>query len=438
MGLNAEHRSLVSNDSNDPVAASARVAGGHAAEAPLIAIVGAGPAGLMAAEIVAAAGLRVSVFDRMPSPARKFLMAGRGGLNLTHSETLADFIRRYGPEPSPMPAMIERFPPDALRAWAEGLGQPTFVGTSGRVFPEALKASPLLRAWLQRLSALGIELHPRHRWLGWTDTGALLFESPDGHRQVSPAATILALGGASWSRLGSDGAWTETLTRAGIPITPLEPFNAGVLVNWSKHLTDRFAGAPLKRIALTCGGRTVRGEAVITRSGLEGGCVYALNGPIRGELRNNGSAALSLDLRPDLELSQLMERLSTKRGRQSLATFLRRNAGLSPAAIALARESDGKLPESAAELAAHIKQIRLDVTGLSPLDRAISTSGGIAWPAVNETLMLSNRPGVFCAGEMLDWHAPTGGYLLQGVFASAVAAASGALSWLSQTHEWAK
>lgn len=422
------------NDIGASPSARAASDGLRAAHEPVIAIIGAGPAGLMAAEVIASAGLRAHVFDRMPSPARKFLMAGRGGLNLTHSEPLPDFIRRYGPQPSPMPAIVKRFPPEALRAWAAGLKQRTFVGTSGRVFPEALKASPLLRAWLRRLSDLGVKLHARHRWLGWTETGNLIFESSEaGILTISADATILALGGASWPRLGSDGSWVGTLSQAGIPIAPLGPFNAGALINWSKHLVDRFAGFPLKRIALTCGGRTVRGEAVITRNGLEGGCVYALNDLIRDELRDRSRARLSLDLRPDLELSQLIERLGTPRGRQSLATFLRRKAGLSRAAIAIAREPDGTLPESAAALAAHLKEIALDVVGLSPLDRAISTTGGVPWSALDENLMLRGRPGVFCAGEMLDWHAPTGGYLLQGVFSSAVVAAQGALSWLHKT-----
>lgn len=417
-----------------PQAAGATGAGQHTASAPAIVIVGAGPAGLMAAEILAAAGLRVRVFDRMPSPARKFLMAGRGGLNLTHSEPLSVFLTRYGPMGSPVPAFVESFPPDALRNWAAGLGQRTFVGSSGRVFPEAFKASPLLRAWLQRLSGLGVELHLRQRWLGWTETNELLFEDTvSGRRhQIQAVATILALGGASWPRLGSDGAWIEILTRAGCPVTPLGPFNAGALVTWSRHLIDRFAGTPLKRISLTCDGRTVRGEAVITRSGLEGGCVYAMNDAIREQFLNaeSGRVELFLDLRPDLDLQQLTEKLNARRNRQSIATFLRRQAGLSPAAIALAREPDGTLPATAAGLAAHLKAIRLEVTGLSALDRAISTSGGLAWSALDNTLMLRNRPGTFCAGEMLDWYAPTGGYLLQGVFASAVVVARNVMAWL--------
>lgn len=438
MGVHAEHWPLVSTTVSAPQAAGAARTGEHSASAPAIAIVGAGPAGLMAAEILSAAGLPVRVFDRMPAPARKFLMAGRGGLNLTHSEPLAAFLTRYSPAGSPVPSFVESFPPDALRDWAAGLGQPTFVGSSGRVFPETLKASPLLRAWLQRLFRYGVELRLRQRWLGWTETGDLLFEDTDSQQQhhFHADATVLALGGASWPRLGSDGAWVGILSQAGHPVTPLGPFNAGALISWSRHLTDRFDGAPLKRIALTCGNRTVRGEAVITRSGLEGGCIYAINDVLRKELLNDASAraSLYLDLRPDLDMHQLTGKLNAPRGRQSIATFLRRQAGLSPAAIALAREPDGRLPPTSGELAAHIKAIRLEVTGLSALDRAISTSGGLAWPALDETLMLRDRPGVFCAGEMLDWHAPTGGYLLQGVFATGVKAAQNALTWLNQRH----
>ncbi|SDP43506.1 hypothetical protein SAMN04488061_2984 [Filomicrobium insigne] len=404
--------------------------------APTIIIVGAGPAGLMAAETVASAGLRTHIFDHMAAPGRKFLMAGRGGLNLTHSEPLPDFLNRYGPANTPLSDIVESFPPEALRAWAEDLGQPTFVGTSGRVFPQTLKASPLLRAWLQRLTDLGVELNLRHRWLGWDDTGHQIFARPDADNLLIRAdATILALGGASWPRLGSDGTWTETLAHAGIGITPIGPFNAGVCIAWSKHLIDGFAGQPLKRIALSYAGRTVRGEAVITRTGLEGGCVYALNELIRDGLNaHHAPIVLDLDLRPDLDLQQLTERLSTSRSRQSMATFLRRKTGLTTAAVALAREPDGRLPEDPQELAAHLKKIKLEVTELSPLGRAISTSGGVAWDAIDENMMLRDRPGVFCAGEMLDWHAPTGGYLLQGVFATAVKAARGALNWLGHPH----
>lgn len=405
----------------------------HAKGAPTIAIVGAGPAGLMAAEAVAAAGLKVQIFDHMPAPGRKFLMAGRGGLNLTHSEPLPDFLSRYGPANTPLPAIVESFPPEALRAWAEDLGQPTFIGTSGKVFPQALKASPLLRAWLQRLASLGVELHLRHRWRGWDEANRLILARPEAEDLHIPAdATILALGGASWPRLGSDGTWVETLARAGVAVTPIEPFNAGVCIAWSKHLVSGFAGQPLKRIALRYAGRAVRGEAIVTRTGLEGGCIYALNELIREGLSSSTAPVLNLDLRPDLNHHQLTERLSAPRGRQSMATFLRRKTGLTAAAIALAREPDGKLPEDPRELAAHLKDIKLKVTGLSALDRAISTSGGVAWAALDENMMLRDRPGVFCAGEMLDWHAPTGGYLLQGVFASAITASHGVLSWLGQ------
>jgi uncharacterized flavoprotein (TIGR03862 family) len=381
-----------------------------------IAIIGAGPAGLMAAEAAATAGAKVTIYDRMPSLARKFLMAGRGGLNLTHSEPLETFLTRYGEAAPQLRPMIEAFPPEALRAWAEGLGEPTFVGSSGRVFPKSFKASPLLRAWLRRLAALGVEVQLRHKFLGFAGT-ALRFEAGGEEVQATPDATVLAFGGASWPRLGSDGSWVDALAREQLAVTPLAPANAGLSIAWSDVICERFAGAPVKPLALSFGTNTVRGEALVTRQGLEGGAVYALCASVRKALASDGSATLHLDLRPDVPLQTLADRLSAPRGRQSMASHLRKAGGLSPVAAALLREA-GPLPNEGDALAARIKHLPLPVTGLQPLDRAISTAGGLAWSEVDEHLMLRARPGTFVAGEMLDWEAPTGGYLLQACFAT--------------------
>lgn len=404
------------------------------------AVIGGGPAGLFAAEALATAGARVTVYDRMPSVGRKFLMAGRGGLNLTHTEDLAQFLRRYGAAADRLAGPIARFPPAALRAWCEELGQPTFVGSSGRVFPEALKASPLLRAWLAKLGRLGVAFALRQRWAGWDGAGNLAFEEelrarPEALRastSVRADAVVLALGGASWPRLGSDGAWTGPLAAAGIRIAPLRPANGGFTVPWSDAFRTRFAGAPLKRISLTYEELTIRGEAVVTTSGVEGGAFYALSAPLREAILASGSARLALDLRPDLSLEALASRLARPRQRQSTATFLRKAAGLFPVAIGLLREAAGPdLPKAPAPLAALIKALPLSLTGLQPLERAISTAGGIALDEIDEHFMLRRRPSVFVAGEMLDWEAPTGGYLLQASFATGLAAANGALAWLA-------
>ena len=397
----------------------------------MIAIVGGGPAGLFAAERLAAAGHAVTVFERMPSVGRKLLMAGRGGLNLTHSEGFEAFVARYGAAAPWVRPMLEAFPPAALVAWAEGLGQPTFVGSSGRVFPKALKASPLLRAWLARLAELGVEIRTRHDWLGWTDDGALRFSSPAGEVDIRPQATILALGGASWPRLGSDGRWVGPLQAAGAEVAPLRPANMGFDVAWSPVMQG-FAGQPLKGIALTFAGRTVRGEAVITRYGLEGGALYALSAPIREAILADGAAKATIDLRPDQTRERLAARLARPRGAQSLANHLRKTLRLSPLEINLLREAHGKdLPPEPAALAAAIKAAPVRFTGVQGLARAISTAGGVRLDGLDERLMLKARPGVFLAGEMLDWEAPTGGYLLQASFATGLAAAQGVLAWLT-------
>jgi uncharacterized flavoprotein (TIGR03862 family) len=400
-------------------------------------VIGAGPAGLMAAETLSGRGVDVIVYDRMPSVGRKFLMAGRGGLNLTHSEPFDEFIARYGAATPVLHPAIERFSPQALRAWCEALGQPTFVGSSGRVFPSSLKASPLLRAWLHRLAAQGVKLALRHRWTGWTDAGDLVFEGPTGVVTEHAAVTVLALGGGSWPRLGSDATWVDTLRRRGVEVTRLRPANCGFRVQWSDAFRDRFAGIPLKGLALFAGTQVARGEAVVTRDGIEGGGIYALAAALRDEIERAGVAQLRLALRPDLAPAVLLSRLSAPRGKQSLATFLRKRLALAPVAIALLREcaqaSGCDIARlSAAELAAMVNGLSIRLDGPAPLARAISTAGGIALDELDENFMIQRLPGVFAAGEMLDWEAPTGGYLLQASFATGAAAGHGALAWLDR------
>jgi uncharacterized flavoprotein (TIGR03862 family) len=399
------------------------------------AVIGGGPAGLMAAERLARAGAAVTIYDQMPSLGRKFLMAGRGGLNLTHSEPPAEFLSRYDTDRGGQTALgplIRKFPPDDLVAWANQLGQETFVGSSGRVFPKVMKASPLLRAWLARLAKLGVEVHPRHKWVGWAPDGRIKFVvagKPDV--LIAPEVCVLALGGATWPRLGSDAQWTALLDAEKVPRAPFVPSNSGVLVNWSDLFKERFAGEPFKRIIVTCGDDTAEGEAMVTRDGLEGGVIYALSAPIRRALEAGGVATLHVDLRPSFTLPQLCTRLSAPRGKQSTSNFLRKAGGLAPVATALLREGGaGALPADPKEVAALIKACPVQVTGLGNIERAISSAGGIKWRSINEHMMLYAKPGVFIAGEMLDWDAPTGGYLLQATFATSVAASDGARRWL--------
>ena len=405
---------------------------GDALPAPAtVAVIGGGPAGLMATEAAVAGGAVVTVYDRMPSLGRKLLMAGRGGLNLTHSEPFEALAARYGGAASRLRPMLEAFSPTALIQWAEALGQPTFVGSSGRVFPEAMKASPLLRAWLGRLTAAGVALRPGHDWQGWDGQGALVFRRPDGRQEtVTADATILALGGASWARLGSNGAWAKVLAAQGAPLVPFRPANGGFLADWSEPFRSRFAGSPLKTAVFTFDGISVRGEAMITAAGIEGGAVYALGTRLRDAIAVDGSATLLIDIRPDLSAEALTERLARPRGGGSLSNHLRK-AGLTPLAINLLREG-GEPPADPAALARRIKAAPVRLTGAAPLDRAISTAGGLAFSGLDEALMLRARPGVFAAGEMLDWEAPTGGYLLQASFATGAAAARGALAWLQK------
>jgi uncharacterized flavoprotein (TIGR03862 family) len=393
---------------------------------PRVAVIGGGPAGLIAAERLAG-DCDVTVYERMPGLGRKFLMAGRGGLNLTHSEQLPAFVARYREAAPRLAAAIEAFPPDALRAWCEALGQPTFVGTSGRVFPTAMKASPLLRAWTRRLDAAGVRFAMRHTWRGWDADDRLLFDDAHGARiAIASDATVLALGGASWPRLGADGAWTALLAARGIAIRALRPANCGLRIDWSDYIRGRFAGTPLKRIAIAFHGESVRGEAIVTATGIEGGAAYALSAPVRDALDAGAPAEITLDLRPDLTHAALTARLGAPRRTQSLASFLRKAAAVPPLALALLHEIHGAhIPEDPARLAAALKAVKLRVTGVAPLDRAISSAGGIAWGELDEMLMLRKLPGVFACGEMIDWEAPTGGYLLQACFATGALAAAG-------------
>jgi uncharacterized flavoprotein (TIGR03862 family) len=399
-----------------------------------VAIIGAGPAGLMAAEVLAQGGPGVSVYDAMPSAGRKFLMAGRGGLNLTHSEPLPAFLARYREAAPQLEGAISAFPPAALREWSEALGQATFVGSSGRVFPKAFKASPLLRAWLRRLDSQGVRFSFRQRWTGWDERGRLRFQAPDGEVTIDARATVLALGGASWPRLGSDGTWADMLVGKGVEIAPLRPANCGFTVAWSEIFRDRFEGQPLKGVEFKFGARAIRGEAIITRSGIEGGAIYALSAELREAIARSGEVILHVALRPDLGEAELVTRLSAPRGKQSFANFLRKAANLSAVAIGLLQEAaGGKLAALSPEaLARAINDMPIKLTGTAPITRAISTAGGISFEELDADFMLRGLPGVFAAGEMLDWEAPTGGYLLQASFATGAAAGRGALKWLNR------
>ena len=390
----------------------------------------------MAAEVLAAGGAKVTVYERMPSLGRKLLLAGRGGLNLTHSEELADFLSRYAGRRDRLLPAIEALPPQAVRAWCEALGQPTFVGSSGRIFPKAMKASPLLRAWLARLTGAGVAFRTRCRWTGWDKEGRLVFATPDGNEAIAADAIVLALGGASWPRLGSTGDWVPLLGARGIDVAPLRPANCGFLVAWSETFRSRFEGRPLKRVALTCGDKAVRGEALVTAGGIEGGAVYALAATLRDAIDAEGAAVLQVDLRPDVALVELAGRLSKPRGKQSLSTFLRKAANFSPVEIGLLHETAGtRLGDmTPVAIAALAKDVPIRLTGVAPIATAISTAGGITWDEVDAQLMLHKLPGVFVAGEMLDWEAPTGGYLLQACFSTGALAARGVLAWCANNR----
>ncbi|ROS23616.1 TIGR03862 family flavoprotein [Cellulomonas sp. PhB150] len=393
-------------------------------------VVGGGPAGLIAAEVLARAGVTVTIYDRMPSVPRKFLLAGHGGMNITHSEDREPFLARYGLSAERLAPMLDAFTSSELRAWCADLGEPTFVGSSGRVFPQSFRATPLVRAWLGRLGELGVTLERRTRWTGWADDGALRFEGLDG--AVASDVVVFALGGASWPRLGSDGGWIGPFVDRGITVAPLRAANVGARVAWSETFATRFEGVPLKNVGLSvAGSRTARGDAMVTRTGIEGGPVYALGAAIRDALDGEDPCVLEVDLRPAVPAEQLVERLRRRRPKESAATWLRRALGLDPVALGLLREA-GALPTDPVAMAALVKAVPVEVAEAMPIERAISSAGGIAWSEVDESLMLRALSGTFVAGEMLDWEAPTGGYLLQASFSTGVVAARGALAWLSR------
>lgn len=403
-----------------------------------IAIVGAGPAGLMAAGVAAAAGARVTVYERMPTAGRKLLLAGRGGLNLTHAEAPAAFRARYGAGASLLAPALDQLDPEALRRWCADLGIETFVGSSGRVFPVSFKTSPLLRAWLRRLDASGVRLVARHRWLGWDGGGGLRFSTPAGETVVEADATILALGGATWPQLGSDGAWMPIVEEAGVATAPLRPANCGFVVPWSDMFRDRFEGQPLKAIGLVHGGERARGDLVVTRLGLEGTPIYALSPGLREAIARDGTATFHLALRPDLDTAALALRLAKRKPKDTLANALRKTLNLAPTAIALLREAErpgGPPPQSLdpEAFAALINAVPLRATAPMPMAGAISTAGGVRLEAL-DGLMLRARPGTFVAGEMLDWEAPTGGYLLTACFATGRAAGLAAVAWSARRH----
>lgn len=400
-----------------------------------VTIIGGGPAGLMAAEILSQAGLRVDVYDGMPSVGRKFLLAGVGGMNITHSEAYPAFLSRYAERAPQMAPLLRAFGAQALCEWIHGLGIDTFVGTSGRVFPTDMKAAPLLRAWLKRLRDHGVVIHTRHRWLGWSADGGLLIHSPDGEKTIHSDTVLLALGGGSWSRLGSDGTWLKRLEAKGVPCAPLQPSNCGFEVSaWSELMVSKFAGAPLKNVAIGLGDDKPRlGECVITASGIEGSLIYALSAPIREAINRNGAATVHIDLLPSKPLDKVQAALAKPRGSRSMSKHLHSQLGLDGVKAALLRElAPAEHFNDPEQLAVAIKALPLSLVKTRPMDEAISTAGGVPFEALDERLMLKQLPGVFCAGEMLDWEAPTGGYLLTGCFASGRAAGRGMLEWLKR------
>jgi uncharacterized flavoprotein (TIGR03862 family) len=405
-----------------------------------IAIIGGGPAGLMAAEAASAGGAHVDLYDAMASVGRKFLLAGKGGLNLTHSEPFETFLSRYGTRRAQIAPLLASFGPDTLRAWVLGFGIHTFVGSSGRVFPADLKAAPLLRAWLRRLRQAGVQFHMRHRWSGWNEQGALSFATSEGDLSVQADAVVLALGGGSWPKLGSDGGWVPLLAGRGIHIVPLLPANCGFDVGWSEHFRTKFAGHPVKSVAIVMRNDTGAeswhpGEFVITETGVEGGVIYRASAALRNEILMKGVATLRVDLTPDRDVPRLTHDLSRPRGKRTMATHLQRQVHIEGVKAGLLREVVSKEDfADPALLAATIKSLPLRLVAPRPLEEAISTAGGVPFEALTRQLMVRSLPGVFCAGEMLDWEAPTGGYLLTACFATGLAAGTGAVEWLKKNR----
>ncbi|MDP2400042.1 MAG: TIGR03862 family flavoprotein [Burkholderiales bacterium] len=400
-------------------------------------VIGGGPAGLMAAETLLAGGITVDLYDAMPSVGRKFLLAGKGGLNLTHAEATEKFLTRYGVRTAQLENMLAGFGATQLRDWVHGLGVATFVGTSQRVFPKEMKAAPLLRAWLHRLRAAGLRIHVRHRWTGWNEDGGLRFATPQGEQTVRPRCTILALGGGSWARLGSDGAWVSLLEAHGIAVAPLKPANCGFEVSWSTHLRVRYAGQPVKAVVVSVTDAAGmihhrNGEFVVSDYGVEGSLIYALSAPLRDTIAAQGHATLYLDLLPDHDAARVITEVSHPRGSRSLTTHLQSRLGLKGVKAGLLREAlTSEAMHDPQRLAATIKALPLKLTAPRPIDEAISSAGGVPFEALDEHLMLREMPGVFCAGEMLDWEAPTGGYLLTACFGTGRAAGLGVLNWLN-------
>jgi uncharacterized flavoprotein (TIGR03862 family) len=413
-----------------------------------VAVVGGGPAGLMAAEALAQGGVRVDVYDAMPSVGRKFLMAGKGGMNITHSEPLEPFLGRYGARRDQIAPLLDAFGPDALRTWLHDLGVETFVGSSGRVFPSDMKAAPMLRAWLHRLKEAGVRFHMRHKWVGWSNDDAanaagttcptLRFMTPTGEQEVSADAVVFALGGASWPRLGSDAAWVPLMSARDVPVEPLRPANCGFDANWSDYFRERFAGQPVKPVAITLTGvdgnvQHRQGEFVVTETGIEGSLVYALSAPIRERLRADAEATITLDLLPALTAQRVLDEVTRPRGSRSMSSHLHSRIGLTGVKLGLLHEALSKEAFADATRLAHtIKALPLQLVRPRPIEEAISSAGGIPFETLDSSLMIGQLPGVFCAGEMLDWEAPTGGYLLTACFASGLVAGRGALAYLAR------
>jgi hypothetical protein len=410
-----------------------------------VAVIGGGPAGLMAAEVLSAGGVNVDLYDSMPSLGRKFLMAGKGGLNITHAEPFEQFLSRYGKRRAQVEPLLRTFGPAELRQWVHGLGIETFVGTSGRVFPKGMKASPLLRAWLKRLNDSGVTFHMRHKWKGSLTSipvagdgglSVLKFATPEGEKSIQPDATVLALGGGSWSRLGSDAAWVPWLEQAGVRVEALKPSNCGFDADWSPHFRERFNGHPVKSVALSFGSFRQQGEFIITQEGVEGSLIYAASAFLRDEIVSKGNATMTLDLAPDRSQEWLSKKLSKPRGARTLASHLEKTVGIKDVKAGLLREFVAKEDFTNMErLAAFIKALPVPLTAPRPLEEAISTAGGVMFEALNEHLMIRSMPGVFCAGEMLDWEAPTGGYLITACMSSGYTAGLGVLKWLELNRE---